>query len=375
MTKVAWCMAIALAACAPGLSSCSDSATAEDGIGANATTAVPRGARVTKVETREMAASLAASGVLSPVETVSVNSDIPGILVRKVMADAGTAVAAGEVVVQLDGEILDAQIAQVRAKVERMKIEAQQAREESATSAKLAGKQVLAEEAITARKYRSASAQAGLDLAQAELKELALRRSRMVLRAPVSGVVLERNVAVGDLTGSSPRPMLTIVPYGGTQLKADIPETRLGDLPIGTPATVTLADGRSFSGKVSRIGGRVQAGTALAEVFVSIGQPLTASNSPLRVGMSGTVEFVLAAQSVTAVPEKSVIYSPSGSSVMVLDSDNRTRRIKVVTGQRADGYVQLVEGPPPGTRVVLSAAAFVAEGDKVDPVQPASTSR
>lgn len=375
MTRVAWHLALVLAACSSILSGCSDSASAGDAVDGEGTMAVPRGARVARVEMREMAVGLSANGVLSPVETVSVTSDIPGVLVRKVMAEAGTAVEAGQVLVQLDGQILDAQIAQVRAKVARMTIEAKQAREESATSASLSGKRVIAEEAIAARKYRSAAAQAALDMAQAELKELTLRRSRMALRAPVSGMVVERNVAVGDLTGSSPRPMLSIVPYGGTQLKADIPETRLGDLPVGTPATVTLADGRSFNGKVSRIGGRVQAGTALAEVYVSIGQPLSASNSPLRVGMSGTVEFALTAQSVSAVPEKAVIYSPSGSSVMVLDNDNRARRIKVATGQRADGYVQLVEGPPPGATVVLGAAAFVAEGDKVDPVQPASTSR
>lgn len=374
MTRLAWHIALALAACAPVLSSCNESAIAGEGVDANGTMAVPRGARVTRVEMRDMAVGLSANGVLSPAETISVSSDVPGMLVRKVTAEAGSAVEAGQVLVQLDADILDAQIAQLRAKVARTTLEAQQAREESATSARLTGKQVIAEEAITARKYRAASARAALDMAQAELKELNLRRARMVLRAPVSGVVVERNVSVGDLTGSSPRPMLSIVPYGGTQLKADVPETRLGDLAIGTPATVTLADGRSFSGKVSRIGGRVQAGTALAEVYVSIGQPLAASKSPLRVGMSGSVEFALAARAVTAVPEKAVVYSPSGASVMALDSGNRARRIKVVTGQRAGGYVQLVEGPPPGTTLLLGAAAFVADGDKVKPVQPVATS-
>ena len=367
MARSGWPLALLLVVGASGLSGCGGSAASTDKSVA-AETGTPRAARVTKVETRALSANMTANGVLTPVELVSITSDLPGVLVRRVGADTGAVVKAGQVLVELDGAVLDAQIAQVRAKVAQQSVAVRQAQQESARSAKLKGKQVIADEAIAARGFRAASASAGLQMAQAELAELTLRRQRMALRTPVSGVVVERNVAVGDLTGSSPRPMLTVVPFGGTQLKVEVPETRLGELAPGTPATIALADGRRFSGKVSRIGGKVQSGTALAEVFVSLGAPLTASNMPLRVGMSGTAEFALGAGSVAAVPEKALIYDSAGASVMVLGDNNRTRKIKVVTGTRANGYVQLVEGPPAGTTVLLGAGAFVADGDAVAPV-------
>jgi HlyD family secretion protein len=43
-------------------------------------------------------------------------------------------------------------------------------------------------------------------------------------------------------------------------------------------------------------------------------------------------------------------------------------RVPVRTGQRAGGYVELVQGPPAGVRVALGGSAFITEGDKVDAV-------
>ena len=42
------------------------------------------------------------------------------------------------------------------------------------------------------------------------------------------------------------------------------------------------------------------------------------------------------------------------------------------TGQHAGGYVQLISGPPAGTRILLAAAVFVLPGDKIDPAEDAA---
>jgi HlyD family secretion protein len=54
---------------------------------------------------------------------------------------------------------------------------------------------------------------------------------------------------------------------------------------------------------------------------------------------------------------------------MVLQSDNRVRKTPIKTGAHSDGFVQLVSGPPVGAEVLLGAAAFVVDGEAVQPVR------
>ena len=72
---------------------------------------------------------------------------------------------------------------------------------------------------------------------------------------------------------------------------------------------------------------------------------------------------------MTAVPEAAIRYDADGASVITIDADNRARQVKIRTGQRGGGYVQLLEGPPVGARIVQSAAAFTLDGDKVKPIE------
>ena len=59
--------------------------------------------------------------------------------------------------------------------------------------------------------------------------------------------------------------------------------------------------------------------------------------------------------------------TPTSASVMVVGADNRVRRALVQAGQRGSGLVQLIKGPPAGSRIVQNAAAFLLDGDLVRP--------
>ena len=53
---------------------------------------------------------------------------------------------------------------------------------------------------------------------------------------------------------------------------------------------------------------------------------------------------------------------------MVVGADNRVRQVPVKTGQHENGYVELVQGPPVGSHLLLGASTFVLPGDQVKPV-------
>ena len=67
------------------------------------------------------------------------------------------------------------------------------------------------------------------------------------------------------------------------------------------------------------------------------------------------------------MPETAVRYDADGAVVMTVDATNHVHEAQVRTGQHAGGYVQLISGPPAGTRILLAAAVFVLQGDKVIP--------
>jgi HlyD family secretion protein len=69
-----------------------------------------------------------------------------------------------------------------------------------------------------------------------------------------------------------------------------------------------------------------------------------------------------------AVPEAAVRYSADGPMVTTVDAASHAHQLAVKTGQHAGGWVELIQGPPVGSRVMLSGAAFVLEGDLVQAV-------
>jgi len=71
------------------------------------------------------------------------------------------------------------------------------------------------------------------------------------------------------------------------------------------------------------------------------------------------------------VPESAVTYDADGASVMTVDASNRVHKVLVTAGARGGGYVQLIKGPPAGTKVIKAAGSLLLDGDLVRPVEDA----
>lgn len=314
-----------------------------------AETQAPRAVRVARVELRPVTASVTASGLLVSREEAAVTSELAGYRVAAVHVDQGAWVKQGQPLVQLDDALL-------RSQVETQRIAAEKAEKEAARVAGLDGKGVLSEEDIDSRRYQARSARASYN-------DLLLRQSRMTIRAPVGGLVLERNVRPGDLSGGASGPMFRIARGGLVEVAAELPEAQLGRIPVGAPAKVTLPDGGRLSGSVRLVSPEVDQQTKLGVVRVSL--PVSPS---LRPGGYAQAEFTNLSRPALVVPDKGVIFDAEGAYVMLVDDASKVRRVGVKTGARIGGLVELLQGPPAGSRVLTSGATFVLEGDTVRPV-------
>lgn len=330
-----------------------------------APSAPPRVVRTVEIEQRTLAGGLQTSGVLVSREEAAVYAETPlaGYRVAKVLVEPDATVTKGQPLVELDDTLLRSQIAQQTALVAQQKVAADQAAEQADHVAGLEGQGVLSTEQIDQRRFQARSAKAALDAQTAQLRDLQIRDERMTIRAPVGGLVLARNVRPGDVAGGGTNPMFSIARDSLVELEAQVAEGDLAGIKVGDAVLVSLPDGAKVQGHVRLVYPSVDPQTKLGKVHVAL--PV---RPDLRPGGFGGAQFTGLQRTVTAAPEVAVRYDADGASMMVVGSDDRVRQVPVKTGEHEGGYVELIQGPPIGTRVLLGGSTFVLPGDLVKPV-------
>ena len=318
---------------------------------------------VATVEVRALHGGLTASGVLTPREEAAVTTELNGYRVAQVLVDQDAEVRRGQPLARLDDTLLRSQMAQQAAVVAQQKVAAERADQEADRVKGLDNQGVLPQEQIAERRLAARSAHAVVDAAQAQLNDLKVRQGMMIVRAPVSGRVLERTVRPGDVATPA-SVMFRIARDGQVELNAEVSEGDLSRIHRGDRAEVTLPGGGKVAGVVRLVSPQVDAQTRLGRARVTL-----PPRADLRSGGFARAEFVQASRQAPVAPESAVRFDADGASVLVLQPDNSVKRVAVRTGGRSEGVVELVQGPPPGAKVLLSGGAFVLDGDKVKPVE------
>ncbi len=340
---------LGLAACQPKAKS--DSAQAQ-----------ARTESVVVVGPHQMEGGLTASGPLVPWQEVDIFPQLTTYRVIRILADEGDQVKSGQAVAELDDTLLREQVAQAEALAKQQDVLAQRAEEEANRVKGLDKAGILAQEQIDERRFSAQSARAQAKAQQAAAADMRNREAMMAVRTPYAGLIYERNVNVGDLGGGA-TPWFRIARDGKIELAADVSSESLDKIHAGDKVDVTLADGTTVEGSVRLVSPGVDPNTRLGRVRVSL--PVRAD---IRAGGFAKGRFMGMARTTLAVPETAVRYDADGASVMVVGPDDRLARVPVTTGQRAQGYVELLSGPPAGARVVERAAAMLSAGDMVKPV-------
>jgi HlyD family secretion protein len=324
--------------------------------------AAARTVSVVRIEMRPIAGGIVTSGLLTPRNQVAVNPDLTGYRVSKLYVDEGAWVKAGQPLAEMDGSILQAQLAQQNALTAEQNANADQRAKEAARVADLDNQGVIAEEALQARRFAAISAKAGAAAQAAAAHEVQTRLEHMVLRAPVSGLVLQRNVNLGDISGGGVTPWFVMADGGQIELYADVAEADFDKMRPGLSAHVTLANDSAADGVVRLVSPRVDANTRLGKVRITL--PV---RQDIRAGGYARASFTDVTRGGLALPETAVRYDANGASVMVVGADGKVSQVPVQTGDRGGGYVELLKGPPAGTVVVAKAASQLLPGDYVKP--------
>ncbi|HEX2328063.1 MAG TPA: efflux RND transporter periplasmic adaptor subunit [Candidatus Angelobacter sp.] len=358
--------------------------------------------KLAKVERGDLAKSVVATGKIEPITKVEVKSKASGI-VEKLLVDYGQNVKKGQVLAELDKEEIQAQVNQQRASLEaseaaaraaeadleRSKVDAEgpdipmlkRAYERAQTMAKdgvvssaalddaqrnyelAVNKQQLGKANVISATAKLRQAQAQVSQAKALLaqKEEELRNSTIV--SPLDGVVLSRDVEVGDavssilVLGSSATLVMTLGDTREVYVKGKVDESDIGRVYLGQPARIKVESykDRTFSGKVTKISpmGVEKDNVTTFEVRVSIDN----AKGELKSQMTANAEIIQEEhKNVLIVPEGSLIYDKDRkASIEVPDPSGKDgkKKLAVTVGISNGSKTELLSGLKEGQQVVL----------------------
>jgi HlyD family secretion protein len=323
--------------------------------------AAPGEAPHATVERGRIERIVVATGTIEPEREVEVRPRTPGI-VEKIHVEAGDTVAAEQVLVELERDLLEAQAREARAAVEAARVELRYAGIEQRRADELRAKSAVSASAQDEARARREKAVAALAQAEARLASLDVQLGYTTVRAPLAGRVLDVFVEEGNavspvtaVTGGT--LLLSIAAEASLHLKGLVDENEVARVRVGQPARLRTEAfaGRVFAGEVRKIaplGQRVQNVTYF-EVEIAVTDPDAAL---LRPRMSGDADVVAeVVEDALVVPETALRYRGAEVQVDVVPGEGgaapepRTVQIGIVEGAR----VQLISGVAAGDRVLL----------------------
>ncbi|MEW5982806.1 MAG: efflux RND transporter periplasmic adaptor subunit [Acidobacteriota bacterium] len=269
-----------------------------------------------------------ASGTLEAVTTVQVGTQVSGTI-QTLNADFNSVVRKGQVVATLDPSLFETQIEQARATLvrtaadgERLRVQAESARLSLERTAQLAARQLVSAADLDAARVTLRMAEAQLQSAEAQVvqAEASLNQSEVnldhtVIRAPIDGIVISRNVDVGQTVAASmSAPTLFVIAEDLTRMQANasIDESDVGKVEPGQAVTFTVDayPGEEFSGRVSqvRLMGAVVQNVVTYTTMIDVPNP----DLRLKPGMTANIVVEVARRDAALrIPSQALRFKPS----------------------------------------------------------------
>jgi RND family efflux transporter MFP subunit len=303
---------------------------------------------VARVEVGSIARSLTVSGVIEPIRTVGVNSQLSGAILS-IHAEEGNAVEKGEVLARLDDRDIQAQLASAEASFQL------------AESAFERAEQLRDRNVITLPEYeRDRTAYAA---AQAQREQLRTRLEFATVHAPITGVVLGKNVEAGDIVAPQTR-LFTLADVGTMVVRVQVSELDVVDLRAGGEVEVALDafPEKPFPGRIRRVFPAADPLTRLVPVEVALEGDAARLARP---GFLARTTFALGVhENVLLVPASALVRGTGSVAVFVVDAEQARRRT-VTTGLTSQGRVEISAGLEPGDVVVTVGNNALQDGGDV----------
>jgi HlyD family secretion protein len=358
--------------------------------------------KLAKVERGDLAKSVVATGKIEPITKVEVKSKASGI-VKKLYVDYGDQVKKGQILCELDRDEIQARVDQARAQLEasdaslsatkadltRARVDAEgpdvpllkrayeraqgmakegvvsaSALDDAEKNYELAlNKQNVAKAQLQVLQAKIGQAQGQVSQDRANLKQLEEQLSYTTIESPLDGVVLSRDVQMGDavssilVLGSTATLVMTLGDTSEVYVKGKVDESDIGKVWLGQPARIKVESfkDKTFTGKVTKISpmGVEKDNVTTFETRVSINNP----EGVLKAMMTANAEIILEEhKNVLQIPEGAILYDKDkNASVEIPDprAKEGKKKLAVNIGISNGAKTELLSGLKEGDQVVL----------------------
>jgi HlyD family secretion protein len=354
------------------------------------------------VDRGPIASTVTATGTVNPVETVQVGTYVSGPI-QTLGADFNTPVRKGQLLATIDPRpfrlkvaAAEAELANARAALTKARADRELKERTLRRQRELRGQGIVSQSELDTAESEAqqadaqiALAEAGVRTAEARLAEARVNLDYTRIVSPVDGVVVARNVSVGQTvaaTFQTPTLFLVATDLTRMQVSASVSEADIGGVAVGQAAafTVDAYPGTPFAGRVSQVRNApvtVQ-NVVTYDVLIAVGNP----DGRLKPGMTANVTITTATQDdVVRVPTAALRFHPPAAAagaganaaappvgrhtVWVLGAGGVLRPVGVETGIADERFTQITGGLAEGDRVVTGVMR-TAQSDAVPPRSP-----
>jgi len=338
--------------------------------------------RFVTVERGDIETVVSATGTLEPVTTVEVGTQVSGTI-EEILVDFNETVNEGQVVARLDTTLLEIAVREAHANLTRSQADFDQAEREHERFSRLSDEGITSSSDLDAAQYVLDVAKANLCGAQVSLDRSEQNLEYATITAPISGVVVERNVDVGQTVAASlsaPQLLLLAADLARMQIMVSVDESDIGLIEEGQTARFTIQayPDDTFSGTVQQV--RLQSTSQENVVNYSVVVDVSNDDGRLLPGMTATVDFLVnQATDVLRVSNSALRFRPTEAMVeelkqrreeqstdrparpnaaaqretsseemkvlFVLDEDGRLSAARVSTGLSDSQWTE-IQGPP-----------------------------
>lgn len=300
-----------------------------------------------KVVTAPIPQVITTVGSLRSDESITLRPESAG-RISAITFQEGQRVAKGVPLVTLDPAI-------PRAELEQAKANYVLAKQKFDRAVDLAKRNFISGQAKDEAENNVKVAEASVQLAEAKL-------AKTDIRAPFSGIIGLRSVSVGDYVKEG-ADLVNLEAIDPLKVDFRVPETYLGQVQVGQPLQITLdaLPGKTYQGKVTAVNPLIDAAGRSIIIRAQVGN----QDTTLRPGMFARVKLITRAErDAMMLPEEALV--PQGTDKYVFRvNDGKVTRVKVETGQRRDGKVEIVNGVNKDDVIVTAGQLKLRDGVSV----------
>ena len=339
--------------------------------------------QIVAVSPTEAESKLTSTGYVVPQRTSKVGAKIAG-RIRAIHVIEGQRVEEGELIAELDGADMEAQlqtararVAAARAAVETAKAELADAKQKAVRERKLAqsgfGAAAAAEDLearVPPAQRQVAAAEANVKASRAELEAIEVNMGYLRVTAPMPGVVVSKPAQEGEVVGIQAAQIAELADFSSLVVETDVPEAKLHLIDEGDPCDIILDayPDRTLGGRVREVSPRVNRAKATVTVKVAF----EGDASDVLPDMSARVTFLAAERDPSkaqekpkvVVPKAAVVERDGGYAVFVYDDGTVEMKPIEIGDEIGTGY-ELLSGPGAGTKIVRDPGDELQDGQKV----------